>query len=328
MENHLEKCPCGSEKSYCDCCEPFHLGKGVPATIQHVRARFSAYALNKPSYIIATTHPASPLYVVNQQVWAGKISEFSRSVTFKKVEILAEKEWGAVATVVFSAHLVERDQDVSFTEKSFFEKKNGKWLYRSGLVQEGHAPNFLTINETRVLPIACYGEPVLRKKALPVEEVTEELRVLVSEMIETMDAFDGAGLAAPQVHHSIRLFVMRVPEEPHADPARVGKVKVFINPKLSSPSEEMVKGTEGCLSIPTSRGDVRRPKEITVEYTDLEGNKVTERLRAWEARVIMHETDHLNGILYIDRMEPREKSKLDPLLQRLEDRVHDQDKPL
>lgn len=305
MENEKKKCACGSTLYYAQCCAPFHQGKLAGTAEQLVRARFSAYALNIPSYIIATTHPASPLYSPHLEEWKKKISEFSRHVTFKNVEIVSHKDWKEMATVIFTAHISEKEHDLTFTEKSFFEKRKGVWFYRNGIIQEGNTPHFLTISETRILPLAYYGEPVLRKKAERIEEITPEIRLLAQEMIETMDAFDGAGLAAPQVHHAIRLFVMRVPQEPHADPKEVGAVKVFINPKLSSPSEEMAKGVEGCLSIPTLQGDVKRPKEITVEYTDLDGKQITRRVKGWEARVIMHETDHLNGVLYIDRMESR-----------------------
>ena len=139
-----------------------------------------------------------------------------------------------------------------------------------------------------------------------------------------MDACNGIGLAAPQIHHSIRLFVIRAPivtEKDKFEPG--GEVKVFINPKISSPGAETWKASEGCLSIPTIRADVERPKEITVEFTDLEGNTNTEQFSGWEAKVILHENDHINGVLFIDHLDEEERSKLDPFLQNLKKRIHD-----
>ena len=98
---------------------------------------------------------------------------------------------------------------------------------------------------------------------------------------------------------------------------------MFINPHLSLPSEESWKAAEGCLSIPMIRSIVERPKEITVEYTTIEGKKIKERVSGWTARVIMHENDHLNGILFIDRLEKEEQLKLVPILENLERRMID-----
>ncbi|HAB98352.1 MAG TPA: peptide deformylase [Parachlamydiales bacterium] len=174
-----------------------------------------------------------------------------------------------------------------------------------------------------MLPLAYYGDVVLREKAEPISEITHELKKLVEEMIETMDACEGIGLAAPQVHHSIRLFVMRKPLETESDRVELGEVKVFINPKLSEFSEETWEAPEGCLSIPTLRASVKRPKEITVEYMSLDGKIYKERYAGWEAKVILHENDHLEGILFIDRLDPKQQERLKPFLQNLEKRVHD-----
>lgn len=190
-------------------------------------------------------------------------------------------------------------------------------------MEQGYAPNLVTTGQLRLLPLAYYGDPVLTKKAKLVSEITTETRKLVEQMIETMDAGHGVGLAAPQVHHSIRLFVMRTPIEDEQNKIEWGEVEVFINPKLSMPSKETWKAVEGCLSIPSIRALVERPKKIIVEYTSLDG-KVRKRLfSGWEARVIMHETDHLEGVLFIDRLEQEDRLKLRPFLQDLERRMHD-----
>ena len=316
-------CPCSSGGTYQTCCKPFHEGKVPENALQLMRSRYSAYALDLATYIVRTTHPASPQYCPDLQLWAKKISEFSHHTEFKKLEVLHFQERGNLATVTFTAHIVQNRKDATFTEKSFFEKLKNRWLYRSGQLVDGHMPNLVTTGEMRLLPLAYYGEPVLTKKADPISEITEDLRKLAAEMIETMDASDGVGLAAPQVHHSIRLFVIREPIETSEGTSQLGEAKVFINPELSSPSKETWEAGEGCLSIPTIHAEIKRPKEITVEYTDLEGKRVKERCSSWKARIIMHENDHLNGVLFIDRLDSKEKEKLKPILKLLRYRIHD-----
>jgi peptide deformylase len=199
----------------------------------------------------------------------------------------------------------------------------GRWLYRSGQLSQGRAPNLMTTGGLRLLPLAYYGNPILRKVGDPILSITDDVRKLVEEMIETMDACDGIGLAAPQVHHSIKLFIIRKPVEIGEGKVEFREVKVFINPKVSLPSVETWKESEGCLSIPTIHADVERPKEITIEYSDLNGNLVKEKVSGWEARVIMHENDHINGILFIDHLDETKKKELEPFLQHLYNRVHD-----
>ena len=322
MNKPHDLCPCCSGKPYETCCKPFHQGK-LPKTAQQLmRSRYSAYALNIPDYIIETTHPASPQYMGDRKLWAEKLSEFCVKSQFKKLEILSAHEHETTAIVVFVAHMSHNQEDTTFTEKSCFEKRGGKWLYRSGLLEAGHAPNLMTTGQARLLPLAYYGDPILRKMADPVQEITDDLKTLVAEMIETMDACDGVGLAAPQVHHSIQLFIIRPPIEKEGK-YEAGPLKVMINPKLSAPSKEMWTVGEGCLSIPTIHADVERPAEITVEYTDLDGKKHKERCSGWEARVIMHENDHIRGVLFIDRINKEERAALEPFLKHLQNRIHD-----
>lgn len=323
MKKILNPCPCKADQEYDVCCRPFHEGTAAKSPEQLMRSRYCAYVLNLPDYIIATTHPASSQYSEDKFSWRRNIAQFSKNSVFQRLEILDVKEQKTLATVTFTVHMSQKGQDATFTEKSYFEKIQGRWFYRGGQLVEGHAPHLVTTGQLRLLPLAYYGDPILRKKAEAIGEITEGIQKLVEEMIETMDASDGIGLAAPQVHHSIRLFVIRKPIETSSGNLELGEVKVFINPKLSLPSEETWKASEGCLSIPTLRSLVERPKEISVEYTRLDGSVAVEKVTGWEARVIMHENDHIDGILFIDHLSPKEKAQLAPFLQRLEERIHD-----
>lgn len=315
-------CPCQSKKTYASCCKPFHEGS-LPATaLELMRSRYAAYALGLADYIIETTHPGSPQFQHDQVLWKKGISEFSSHTQFRDLEILHFVESSPFATVTFVAHLTQNKKDVSFTEKSYFEKVRGRWFYRSGQLAEGRAPNLVTTRQLRLLPLAYYGNPILRKEADPILEINDDVRRLVEEMIETMDACDGIGLAAPQVHHSIQLFIIRKPIEAEGK-VEFGEVKVFINPEISMPSQETWKVSEGCLSIPSIHAEVERPKEITIEYTDLQGKRVKERVSGWQARVILHENDHIHGVLFIDRLEKEEREPLETFLKALQNRIHD-----
>lgn len=165
------------------------------------------------------------------------------------------------------------------------------------------------------LPLAYFGNPILRKKAAPVEEINDEIKELVYQMNLAMQEHHGCGLAAPQVMRSIALFVTCIPQDNEETGVSIpGQLKVFINPKIISVSDEMWLCNEGCLSIPGIRGDVDRPFEVTVEASDLEGNRFTETFKEFDAHVILHENDHLNGVLYIDRLAPRIKKRIEPHL--------------
>ncbi len=165
------------------------------------------------------------------------------------------------------------------------------------------------------LPLAYYGDPVLRQKAAEVEGIDDELRQLVTDMIETMHGTNGMGLAAPQVHRSIRVFLVQqpIPGEDE-DSWKPGTLRIFINPKILTYSEETWMRSEACLSIPGVYGDVERPIKIKVEYNDLEGNRLEQEFVGLEARIILHENDHINGVLYIDRVHGNERKRLEPIL--------------
>jgi len=162
-------------------------------------------------------------------------------------------------------------------------------------------------------PLAYLGDAVLRQKARPVEEITPEIRLLVAEMIETMNAVPdtvAVGIAAPQVHASLRVFIVRMVSDAPDGQLMLHPPEVFINPTLSEPARETEEMSEGCLSIPGLSAPVQRPVSIRIRATDLEGRPFERLLTGFEARVAMHEHDHLNGILYIDRVSAAEKKRL------------------
>lgn len=176
------------------------------------------------------------------------------------------------------------------------------------------------------LPVAYYGEPVLRKKCQKVEIFDEKLKQLVADMEETMTVHDGIGLAAPQVHISLALFIINIPEEIDEEKWVPGKTRVFINPKILKYSEEEWLRGEGCLSIPQVFGQVWRPMHITVEATDLDGNRFTEDFSGLAARAIMHENDHINGVLFIDRIRGKERQEIETELREVKKKYFDKKK--
>lgn len=321
MSNILRPCPCGSGEKYEPCCGRFHHGALPENALQLMRSRYTAYVYDLPDYLIKTTHPASPHYIENKSFWKTDLSEFAKSVSFRRLEILDFRENEKMATVTFVTYLEQDNQEVPFTEQSFFEKTNGLWYYLRGKISKGRILPLNTQKTLQFLPLAYYGEPILREKAPPLTDITDEIRFLVEQMIETMEAFSGIGLAAPQIHQSQRIFITKAPIEGPGGKLSAGNIEVFINPVLSSPSSSTCDIEEGCLSIPTIRSMVRRPKEINIEYTNLEGELVKRRLIEWEARTAMHENDHINGVLFFDRLSPKEKKLLDSRLESLKNRL-------
>lgn len=168
------------------------------------------------------------------------------------------------------------------------------------------------------LELMYYGNPLLRKKAVPITEITDEIRQLVQDMRETMIEHNGIGLAAQQIGKAISLCITEVPipvrvsEDSNEVRWNPGPLRVYINPKLIAHSEEQWTQSEGCLSIPGIYGDVTRPVHIKITATDLEGNIFEEELSWLDARAFMHENDHLNGVLCIDRVHGKERQALEP----------------
>jgi peptide deformylase len=163
-----------------------------------------------------------------------------------------------------------------------------------------------------VLNIIKIGHPTLRKVAKPVEKFDQNLEKLVLDMVETMRLNDGIGLAAPQVNVSKRLFVIDkklINEEWEAE--------AYINPKIIKADGSNIL-EEGCLSIPNIRADVDRPFKIEVEYQTLKGEKVREEMDDLLARVFQHEFDHLEGVLFVDKISILKKKLLEPQLKEIE----------
>jgi len=153
--------------------------------------------------------------------------------------------------------------------------------------------------------ICYYGHPVLHTKCETVEKITDEIRTLVADMIETMDALNGVGLAANQVGVSLKVLIIRPVKMNEEKRAVLGDVEVYINPKLSNPSEEMEILSEGCLSFPKLFLDIERPYKIHVDAIDLDGKKISRDLEGFHAREVMHENDHLQGRTFIQRIKDK-----------------------
>ncbi|MGB1130857.1 MAG: peptide deformylase [Haloferula sp.] len=177
-----------------------------------------------------------------------------------------------------------------------------------------------------ILEIVQYGHPVLRERCAPVKEVDDKLKSLVDDMLETMYDAQGVGLAAPQIGIAIRLAVVDVSHDPEcisflkvdgkdADLSAIMPL-VFINPEMEF-GKEQEKDTEGCLSISEIRADVRRPASIKARLPQLDGSVLELETDGLLARAIQHETDHLNGVLFIDRVSPAAKVSVRRKLKRL-----------
>src|SRR3954447_20919383 len=173
-----------------------------------------------------------------------------------------------------------------------------------------------------ILKVARMGHPVLRARAKtidPADIKSPRIQQLIDDMFETMQEYSGVGLAAPQVHQGVRLFVAGFPprrrpadaadgadDEDEADAGTAVPLMAIINPEITVLTEDLVQDWEGCLSIPDVRGRVPRAREIEVKAYDRKGRRVSLHARNFTARVIQHETDHLDGVLFFDRMESLE----------------------
>jgi peptide deformylase len=153
-----------------------------------------------------------------------------------------------------------------------------------------------------ILPIYVYGSPVLRKVALDIDRNYPGLPQLVSDMFETMYKSDGVGLAAPQVGKSIRLFVIDGSPFEEDDPAMKDFKKVFLNAHITEKNDDVVTISEGCLSIPNLREEVTRPSKIRIQYYDENWQYHDEEFEGLQARIVQHEYDHLDGILFVDKI--------------------------
>ncbi len=170
-----------------------------------------------------------------------------------------------------------------------------------------------------ILPIVAYGHPVLRKECIEIDETYPDLKNLIEDMWETLYHSNGVGLAAPQVNHAIRLFLVETKQlaeaaedDPeHNDPYEGEAIKeVFINPEIIATGGTPYKFNEGCLSIPKIREDISRDATVTINYLDENFVEHEKTFDGMTARVILHEYDHIEGVLFIDYLSPLKRKIL------------------
>ena len=181
---------------------------------------------------------------------------------------------------------------------------------------------------TMILPITIYGDPVLKKKGVEIGIDYPNLKPLIANMLQTMYGANGVGLAAPQVGLSIRLFIVdtqQLEERKKKDSNFSGIKKAFINPEILEQSGDEWKYEEGCLSIPGIREDVARQAKIRIRYYDEDFNEHIEEYDDINARVIQHEYDHIEGILFTDRLGALKRKMILPKLNKLLKGITDTD---
>ena len=161
-----------------------------------------------------------------------------------------------------------------------------------------------------VRQIRFLGDPVLRQKAQKIHHMDKSIEKLIDDMVDTLHAANGLGLAAPQVGVLQRVIVVEVPHD-EEDP-QSGKLYALINPEILSPGSELYSSEEGCLSIPYYYGEVVRPDTVVVRARDRKWREVKIKASGLLARAFQHEVDHLNGVLYIDRMDSMDKLRYVP----------------
>jgi peptide deformylase len=155
-----------------------------------------------------------------------------------------------------------------------------------------------------IYPIVVYGHPILRKVAAEINKDYPELDQLIADLFETMYYSEGLGLAAPQIGKSIRIFVIDGKPAAEDDPSLSEFKKAFINPHITERSGEILPMNEGCLSIPNLREEVMREAFVKINYYDENWQFHDEKFEGYKARIIQHEYDHLDGILFPDRLTP------------------------
>lgn len=161
-----------------------------------------------------------------------------------------------------------------------------------------------------ILPISTYGMPILRKVAKEIDKDYEGLQKFIDDLWETMYKSDGIGLAAPQVGRSIRIFVIDSAAVAEDEPDATVFKKEFINPKIVETNGDDWIFNEGCLSLPGIREDVKRPEKIRIQYYDRDFKFYDEEYDGVVARIIQHEYDHLQGVLFTDKVSPLRKRLL------------------
>ena len=157
--------------------------------------------------------------------------------------------------------------------------------------------------------IVYINDERLRQKAKKIKQFSPSLKKLAQDMLETMRAYDGVGLAGPQIGVMQRIFVAEIPSpnddaEPHP---QSGRSYILVNPEIVKSSEALVEGQEGCLSIPNWQGLVERPEWVEVKAQNIDGRKIKLKVDGYLARIFSHEIDHLNGVLFFDHITNQEK---------------------
>jgi peptide deformylase len=175
-----------------------------------------------------------------------------------------------------------------------------------------------------IYPIVAYGDPVLKQKAEDIAPGTD-LTQLVADMFETMYEASGVGLAAPQIGKSIRLFVVDGEKYDDEDPLLQGFRKAFINPVILEETGDTWHMEEGCLSIPGVREGVSRRQKLTIRYYNEQWQELTEEYTGMAARIIQHEYDHIEGVLFVDYLSPLKKRLLKSRLSNISKGVVDAD---
>jgi peptide deformylase len=166
-------------------------------------------------------------------------------------------------------------------------------------------------------PIVAYGDPVLRKECRDIQKGEIDIKKLADDMFETMYSASGVGLAAPQIGKAIRMFVVdghqineNLEDDEERNPSLENFKKVFINAEVLDEEGNEWSYEEGCLSIPDVRAEVYRPENVTIKYLDTDWNEHTETFDDMAARIIQHEYDHIDGILFTDHISPLKKQML------------------
>lgn len=159
-----------------------------------------------------------------------------------------------------------------------------------------------------IMDIKKYGDPILRKKAEEVKEINDEIRNILDDMVETMHKAEGVGLAAPQVGLNLRMFVLDIAD---------GRIRKVINPEFLEKSDKIVENEEGCLSIPGIYKKVKRPETVKIKYLNENGEEVIEDTDGLLARALQHESDHLDGELFVDKISPVAKRMVSSKLLKL-----------
>ena len=160
------------------------------------------------------------------------------------------------------------------------------------------------------LPIYLYGHPVLREKSTDIDKNYPDLGKLIANMFETMYSADGVGLAAPQIGLNINLYIVDASPLAKDEPELKDFKRVFINPKITFNTDEKIAIEEGCLSVPEIHESVYRCADLTIEYHNEQFEKVSENLTGYKAIVVQHEFDHLQGIMFVDKISPLRRKML------------------